>query len=117
MSVHISDRAKRRLAELGLDGERFLRIAVVSGGCSGNTYSAGIGDTLGERDQVVHREGELRVVADRSSAVHLDGLEIDYSDDLVHSGFRFKNPRAAKSCGCGASFAVLAPPGVVRGRP
>ena len=34
----------------------------------------------------------------------LDGLEIDYSDDLIRSGFRFKNPRAGGSCGCGSSF-------------
>ena len=62
-------------------------------------------------DQLVYQEDDLRVVADRRSAPYLDGLEIDYSDDLVRSGFRLKNPSAAKSCGCGASFAVLSPLG------
>jgi iron-sulfur cluster assembly protein len=110
MSIQISDRARRRLVELGLGGRAALRIAVVSGGCSGNTYSAGIEDTVGENDRLVYQEGELRVIADLRSAPYLDGLQIDYSDDLIQSGFRFKNPSAAKSCGCGASFAVLNPP-------
>ena len=39
------------------------------------------------------------------SAVFLDGLHIDFSDDLIRSGFRFTNPNASGSCGCGASFA------------
>lgn len=106
MSIQISDRAKNQLFKLGVCGERFLRISVVSGGCSGNTYSAAIDDAQSEDDKVVYQEGYLRAVADRRSAMHLAGLEIDYSDDLIQSGFRFKNPLALKSCGCGASFAV-----------
>jgi iron-sulfur cluster assembly protein len=111
MSIQISDRAKKQLSKLGVGRERFLRITVVPGGCSGNTYSAAVDDTLGENDKPVYEEGDLRVITGLRSAVHLDGLQIDYSDDLVHSGFRLTNPHAAKSCGCGASFAVLSPPG------
>jgi len=111
MSIQISNRAKSQLLELGAGGTRFLRIAVVSGGCSGNTYSAVIDDALDENDELVYQEGDLRAVADRQSARYLAGLEIDYSDDLVQSGFRFRNPLAVKSCGCGASFAALSLPG------
>jgi iron-sulfur cluster assembly protein len=107
MSIQITGRAKRQLRALGADGRRYLRISVVPGGCSGNTYSAAIDDAPGEKDQLVFQEGELRAVADPQSAMYLDGLDIDYSDDLVRSGFRFNNRLAAKSCGCGASFATL----------
>jgi iron-sulfur cluster assembly protein len=110
MSIHLSDRAKNELVKCGVGGAAFLRISVVSGGCSGNTYSAAIDDTQGENDTLVYQDGDFRVVADRRSAAYLAGLEIDYSDDLVQSGFRFKNPLAAKSCGCGASFAALSFP-------
>jgi len=110
MDIQISDRAKRQLFELGAVGEKFLRITVVSGGCSGNTYSAAIDEALGETDKVVYREGDLLAVADQHSAMYLAGLQIDYSDDLIRSGFRFKNPTAGKSCGCGASFATLSLP-------
>jgi len=110
MTIQISDRAKRQLLELGAGGQSVLRISVVSGGCSGNTYTAALDDAPGENDKLVFEEGDLRAVADRHSAQYVAGLEIDYSDDLVQSGFRFKNPSAAKSCGCGASFATLSHP-------
>lgn len=104
MAVQISDNAKTHLLKLGVDEQKFLRITVVPGGCSGSTYSAAVDDTLRRDDQVVYREGSFRAVADLQSILHLNGLHIDYSDDLIRSGFRFTNPNAAKSCGCGASF-------------
>lgn len=110
-SIQISDLAKSQLARLGVGDEKFLRITVVSGGCAGNTYSAAVDDTLAESDRLVYQEGRIRVIADPQSAPYLDGLRIDYSDDLVLSGFRLKNPGAVKSCGCGASFTVLSPLG------
>jgi len=33
-------------------------------------------------------------------------LKIDYSSDLIKSGFRFISPNSVKSCGCGASFSA-----------
>jgi len=110
MNIQISDRARDRLLQFGVGGQKFLRISVISGGCSGSTYSAAIDDTPGDDDTVVYEEGDFRVVADRNSVSYLAGLTVDYSDDLVQSGFRFKNPLAVKSCGCGASFAAVSVP-------
>lgn len=106
MPIQISDKAKQELVKLEATGPNFLRISVVSGGCSGMTYSACIDNALADTDQVLFEESELRVIADPNSAMFLDGLQIDYSDDLIASGFRFKNPKAVKACGCGSSFAV-----------
>lgn len=106
MSIQLSEKAKSELVKLEATGENFLRISVIPGGCSGMTYSACIDNALSDADQVVFEDAQLRVVADENSAPHLEGLQIDYSDDLIASGFRFKNPKAVKSCGCGASFAV-----------
>ena len=83
-----------------------MRISVVPGGCSGLTYSAGIDTALGEGDAVIYDADGIRIVSDRGSAMNLDGLQVDYSDDLIHSGFRLSNPNASHSCGCGASFDV-----------
>ena len=105
-SIQISERARQELTRLGATGENFLRISVIAGGCSGMTYSAGIDNSLSDTDQVLFQDGGLRVVAEGGSALFLDGLQIDYSDDLIASGFRFKNPRAKKACGCGSSFQV-----------
>ena len=106
MPIQLSDKAKKELINLEATGENFLRISVVAGGCSGMTYSACIDNTLSDADQVLFEDTALRVVADERSAGLLDGLQIDYSDDLISSGFRFKNPKAVKACGCGSSFAV-----------
>jgi iron-sulfur cluster assembly accessory protein len=104
MSIIISERARQELKKLEAGGANFLRISVSPGGCSGMTYSACIDSTLTDEDETIHEIDDIRVVADTGSAPFLDGLEIDYSNDLVRSGFRFRNPNAAKSCGCGASF-------------
>jgi iron-sulfur cluster assembly protein len=103
-SIQISERALAELGRLEATGENFLRISVIPGGCSGMTYNACIDNTLSDADQVIYQDRELRVVTDAGSAMFLDGLQIDFSDDLIASGFRFKNPKAKKACGCGSSF-------------
>ena len=58
-------------------------------------------------DVVVALEGggvELRV--DPKSLLYLFNLRLDYSDELIGGGYKFINPNAASSCGCGSSFAV-----------
>lgn len=104
MPVQISEKAKEELSRMGVGDDKFLRISVVPGGCSGHTYSAAIDSLLKENDQVVYENGSFRAIADLESTMYLDGLAIDYSEDLITSGFRFSNPNAAKACGCGASF-------------
>jgi len=106
MTITLTDKAKRKLQSYQLGQDKFLRIAVVAGGCSGNTYHAAVDSELKSNDEVVHTDGDIRVVVDARSALFIDGLHIDYSDDLIKAGFRLANPRAASSCGCGASFKI-----------
>jgi len=104
MTISVSQRAKEQLALLGLNGRNYLRIRVVAGGCAGLAYSAAIEEQMTESDRIVYEDGPVRVISDLQSLMYLNGLEIDYSDDLLQGGFRFKNPNALKTCGCGASF-------------
>ncbi len=106
MNILISEKAKTELKQLGVGGSQFMRVSIVPGGCSGMSYAASIDSSLGEADEVIYEDDGLRVISDRFSAMYLDGLQIDFSDDLIHSGFRFTNPRATQTCGCGASFKV-----------
>jgi iron-sulfur cluster assembly protein len=115
MSIKVTDRARAQLLQLGAGSEAFLRISVVTGGCAGSTYSAALDHAMDSNDQLVYHQDQLRVVADSHSAMFLNGLEIDYSDDLIQSGFRFNNPMAAKACGCGSSFAAITSLGKVGG--
>jgi iron-sulfur cluster assembly protein len=102
----VTAKALAALQQLDWEDGDFMRIRVVAGGCSGQTYSAAVDDELFITDLVLYESGRLRVVTDPDSADYLDGLEIDYSDDLIRSGFRFSNSNAGGSCGCGASFKV-----------
>ena len=106
MAIEVTETAKGKLLELGLDQEKFLRIGVIPGGCSGFTYDAVIDDFIEDGDQVFFESGDLRIVSDQQSAQYLERLSIDYSDDLVQAGFQLTNKNAVKSCGCGSSFAT-----------
>lgn len=103
-TVVLTAKALAALRRLDLPAGAFVRIGVVAGGCSGQTYSAAVDTEPGSSDLTLHESGPLRIVTDPQSAVYLDGLRIDYSDDLIRSGFHFSNPNAGGSCGCGASF-------------
>ena len=106
MNFVITDKAKEKLKEYQVGNGRFLRIAVVTGGCSGMTYSASVEERSGDQDEIIYDDGEIKILADKRSSLFLDGLHIDYSDDLIQSGFRLTNPNASASCACGSSFAV-----------
>lgn len=104
-SFALTDLARTELLKIrGEDPGVFLRIWVEAGGCSGMSYQAVLDETSSPFDVPVFDDGDLRVVTDRQSLPHVEALRVDYSDDLVHAGFRFINPRAAHTCGCGQSF-------------
>ena len=106
MNLTITDKAKGKLQSYQTNSDQFLRISVVSGGCSGMTYKAGVDSSIREDDEIVYQDQNIKVVADGRSSLFLDGLHIDYSDDLIKTGFRLTNPNATSSCACGSSFAV-----------
>jgi iron-sulfur cluster assembly accessory protein len=104
-TIDITEKAQEQLSRLDLGENGFLRINVVPGGCSGMTYTAAVDTDFSDSDVAVFENPPLRIVTDEGSAIFLEGLKIDFSDDLIRSGFRFTNPNASGSCGCGASFA------------
>ncbi|HLD75680.1 MAG TPA: iron-sulfur cluster assembly accessory protein [Candidatus Norongarragalinales archaeon] len=79
-----------------------LRIAVVGGGCAGNSYEMDF-DQPKEGDDLFENDG-LKVFYDKAFQDQLGGIEIDYRDTLQSSGFVMRNPNAKASCGCGSSF-------------
>ena len=107
--IKLSDKAVNRIKEIMSQAQNStigVRIGVKSGGCSGNTYDAVLDDSMQEFDDVYYTDDKLRIVSDKISSVHLDGLTIDFSNDLIEPGFRLTNGNAQGSCGCGSSFST-----------
>lgn len=106
LNITVTEKAKKRLREYSVGSDRFLRVGVTSGGCSGHTFEAVIDTIINDGDEVVYDEDDVRIVTDTRSSLFLDGLNVDFSDDLIQSGFRLTNRNASQSCGCGASFSA-----------
>lgn len=102
----ITDKARKVLQQQGAGGEKFLRILVKTGGCAGMTYDAEIDVLRQLNEKVVYTDGDISVVSNDESVSFLEGLVVDYSDDLISAGFRFSNNSNESSCGCGASFTL-----------
>jgi iron-sulfur cluster assembly accessory protein len=88
----------------GLGADHGMRIGVVGGGCSGFQYSLNF-DTQKEGDRVTDFGGVL-VLVDEISLPYIAGTTLDYVEGLHGAGFRFDNPRASRTCGCGSSFSA-----------
>ena len=82
-----------------------LRVRVVPGGCSGFQYSLNIEEDSRQGDFLIERHG-IRLFVDMFSAQYLNGVTIDYTSNMMGSGFTFENPNATGGCGCGTSFSA-----------
>jgi len=107
--IQITERAvkevRRIFEEQNLPDSTVLRVGVKGGGCSGFSYTLGFDDKIGETDQLTELEG-IQVACDPKSFLYLNNTQIDFEESLMGRGFRFENPNASKTCGCGESFSV-----------
>lgn len=107
--VKLTERAVKRVQQLMArqgDPDLILRIGVRAGGCAGLEYVLKLEKEVKPQDQLYEVEG-VKVVMDPKSAQLLEGTTLDYTGELLGSGFRFHNPRAKRSCGCGTSFSPI----------
>ena len=104
--IDVSESAVHELVKQGISKDEFLRIALVEGGCSGLSYQLHSDTVATPFDTVLFEDDQIKVVTDKQSLQHLRGLELDYSSDLINVGFRFNNPNAVETCGCGHSMKV-----------
>ena len=107
--LFVHDTAKNKISELmgsqDLNEEYFVRVSVTSGGCSGLTYNLDFDNESQENDQIFEDNG-VKVVTDLKSFLYLCNTTLEFSGGLNGKGFYFNNPNAARTCGCGESFAV-----------
>ena len=99
-----AEKAKAMIAEREVE-DGALRVFVAGGGCSGFQYGMALARGTEEGDLVLDQLG-VRILVDADSAQHLTGAQIDYTEDVMKSGFSIFNPNAVKSCACGQSFST-----------
>ncbi|BAC90046.1 HesB/IscA family protein [Gloeobacter violaceus] len=95
----------RRLQKKSGNDRQFLRLGVVNAGCSGMSYTMKF-DTESRADDHLFDQDGVRVAVDAASLPYLGELTLDWSGDLMGGGFRFHNPSATHTCGCGSSFST-----------
>lgn len=110
--ITVSETAAKQIlrlrSELPADAasaDKFLRVKVVPGGCSGMSYKLDFDNALTADDKVFENHG-TKVVVDKKSFLYLIGMTLDFEGGLNGKGFIFSNPNASKTCGCGTSFGV-----------
>lgn len=96
------EKVKTMMAKEGKEGFA-LRVGVVTGGCAGLSYEMKFQKNPYDNDRTSEQNG-LRIFINEESVPFLNGIQIDYVDTLKESGFKYKNPNASSSCGCGTSF-------------
>lgn len=98
------EKVKETMAKEGMP-EGGLRVSIVDGGCSGMQYSLGL-DAAPREDDIVVEQGGVKLFVDPTSLQYVHGTMLDYVNGLHGAGFRFVNPNATRTCGCGSSFSV-----------
>ena len=83
------------------DPDKYFRISVKGGGCSGFKYSFTFDNKIEKDDHLFNK-----TIIDKNSLDIINGSIIDYKQEMVGSSFVINNPKASSSCGCGLSFSV-----------
>ena len=96
---------KQNRTNEGLSDSHVLRVSVIGGGCSGFSYQLGFDERPQEGDLTAQYDG-IQVVVDPTSAQYLADTQIDFVSSLHGGGFKFSNPKATHTCGCGSSFSA-----------
>ena len=101
--IKLTDNALLRLRELRKKNDkRFVRLDVKGGGCAGFEYEWSYADKDRIDDVII----DDVLLISRDYELYVMGLELDYSYDDFESMFKFNNPKAKSTCGCGTSFSV-----------
>ena len=104
----ITESAKTKILDLLAEEgnpDLALRTFVQGGGCSGMSYGFTFDEITNEDDFEVPLE-KFKVLVDAMSMQYLQGVSIDYKEDIQGSQFVISNPNAQSTCGCGSSFSV-----------
>jgi iron-sulfur cluster assembly accessory protein len=102
ITLPAAEKIKSLMAKEGKEGYA-LRFGVTTGGCAGLSYEMKFQKNAYDNDIQFEQQG-LKVIVNQESVDFIRGVEIHYVETLKESGFKYRNPSAKSSCGCGTSF-------------
>ena len=109
LTMSVTDLARQKLEQFLGEGKKLsdvgVRVSVQAGGCSGASYGMEFAEAPEAGEQVLVANG-VRVFVHPMYAPMLNGIAIDYVDELMGGGFKISNPNATGGCGCGKSFSA-----------
>ena len=109
-SVTLTNSAIERIREIQKkesNHEKFLRVSIAGGGCSGFQYIFELDDKHLNNDIKIAEAGSKTLaITDETSLPFLNGAEIEFVKELGASYFKVNNPNAKANCGCGSSFSI-----------
>ena len=105
--ISITEQASNHLSNVS-KGQNNVEFSIDSGGCSGMNYDLKFTNRKpNERDHIINFANDnMKLLVPFASYVYIMNTQIDWSDDLLNGGFKFGNPQANRTCGCGTSFSV-----------
>ena len=105
--ITITKQASNHLHDVS-KGQNNVEFSIDSGGCSGMNYELKFTDRKpNERDHIINfANNTMKMLVPFASYVYIMNTQIDWSADLLNGGFKFGNPQANRTCGCGTSFSV-----------
>lgn len=113
MSITLTEKAAGEVKKILADQQQngvaekiHLRMRVVGGGCSGFQHKLDLDPQVNEKLDTTFELHGVPVVVDKRSLMYLDGVTVDFHDDLNRRGFSISNPQAKSTCGCGSSFSM-----------
>ena len=104
-----ADEVKRIIADqqaAGTAEKLYLRMRVVGGGCSGFQHKLDLDPQVNPKLDDVFAFHGIEIVVDKRSLLYLQGVTVDFHNDLNRRGFSVTNPQAKSTCGCGSSFSM-----------
>jgi iron-sulfur cluster assembly protein len=108
VAIQVSERAVKEIqksASARKQAPKGLRVGIRGGGCTGFSYMFEWSDQEPRPEDTVlsYQDGTVRVFIDPKSLIFLDGSTLDYATTLMARGFKWENPNAKGTCGCGES--------------
>jgi iron-sulfur cluster assembly accessory protein len=112
--IVLTDKAAAKVKQIVADEQAkggapekiYLRVRVVGGGCSGFQHKLDLDPNVNPKLDDTYEMHGVGVVVDKRSSMYLNGVQVDYHDELHRSGFSVSNPNAKTTCGCGSSFSM-----------